>query len=145
MDINIEKIELEGTYSNALGNLILANNKKAIIQDRIYNMNHKAIETIEDILDVEAIPFSTRLTDAIASYILVNSRGIVFSPLFTHDEIDNIREIFGFPKSRTIISTINMGLPIIRGGAVANDHGLLVGNRTTGIELARIFNVLIKE
>lgn len=145
LDINIEKIHLKGTYSNALGNLILANEKKAIIKDKIYDMNRRAMKKIEDILGVEVIPYSTNLTDTIASYILANSRGIVLSPLFTSEDVDNIRKILGYPRTRTIISTVNTGLPIIRSGAAANDKGLLVGNKTTGIELARIFNTLIKE
>lgn len=145
LDTNIEKIHLEGTYSNALGNLILANEKKAIIKDKIYNMNRETMKKIEDVLGVEVIPYNINLTDAIASYILANSRGIVFSPLFTSEDVDNIREILGYPRTRTIISTVNTGLPIIRSGAVANDNGLLVGNKATGVELARIFNTLIKE
>jgi len=143
LDVPIEKISLKGTYSNALGNIILANNSRAIIHEAIYLKNRKAMQKIEDTLDVEIIPFSLEFTNAIASYAIVNSKGLVVSPLFNQEEIEKLREALKIPRDRVVIATINMGNPIVRSGCIANDKGVLVGNRTTGVELARIYNALI--
>ena len=145
LGLNVEKVEFRGTFSNAIGNIILLGDRRAAIHMRIYDRNRETIRRIEDTLGVEVVPFETEITDAIASYAVVNSRGIVVSPLFSEDEIEELRKIFGVPRERVVVSTINMGNPIIRSGCVANDHGVLVGNKTSGIELARIFNALIKE
>ncbi len=139
----VEKLELKGTHNNAFGNILLLNDRKAVIHMNLYERNKKIVERIEDVLDVEVIPFRTNLTEALGSYALVNAHGLVVSPLFNSEEIEELRKIFGIPKENTIISTINMGNPIVRSGAVANDTALLVGNRTSGIEIARIYNALI--
>ena len=76
-------------------------------------------------------------------YVFFNDRGLVASPLLSDEEIETIKTILGFPSSRVIISTINMGNPIIRSGLVANNKGILVGNKTSGVELARIYNTLL--
>ena len=141
--VAIKKLELTGTHNNAFGNIFLLNDKKAVIHSLIYEKNRSKIDIIEDILDVEVISFETDLTLALGSYVLVNSNGLVVSPLFNENEIEELRRIFLIPRERTIISTINMGNPILRSGATANDTSLLVGNRTSGVELARIYNILI--
>ena len=139
----VERLDLGRTYSNALGNIILANNSRAVIHSSIYHQNRKKMEIIEDVLDVEVIPFNTDLTEAIASYAVLNSRGLIVSPLFNTDEIEAMRKALKIPKEHTIISTVNMGNPIVGSGCIANDYGVIVGSRTTGIELARIYLSLI--
>ncbi len=143
LDVPVEKISFGKTYNNALGNIILTNDRRAIIHESIYSRNRREVERIEAILDVEVIPFGLEFTDAIASYAVVNSRGLAVSPLFSQDEIEKLREFLGIPKDRVVISTINMGNPIVRSGCIANNRGILVGNRTTGVELARLYNALI--
>jgi len=93
---------------------------------------------------VEVVPFKTSLTEALGSFALVNSRALVLSPLFNENEIEELRKLFNILPEKTIVSTVNMGSPIVRGGAVANDYALLVGNKTSGVELARMHNVLIR-
>ncbi len=143
LDVNVEKVRFYGIYSNALGNILLINEDRGVIHSKIYRQNRATLEKIEDTLGIEICPVNIEFTDALASYIVVNSNGIVFSPLFKEEEIEEIRKFFGFSKSRAIVATINMGNPIVRSGCIANDKGLLVGNRTTGIELARIYNALL--
>ena len=143
LGVNVLRARFREVYSNALGNIILISKDKGIIHNDIYAKNKKMIEQIEDVLDVEIVPFGSKVTEALASYIIANSRGIVFSPLFSEEEIEEMRNILGFSRDRTIVGTINMGNPIVRSGCAANDYGVVVGNRTTGIELARIFNTLI--
>lgn len=142
--VAIEKIEFSNVPNNAFGNFVLLNDKAAVIHENLYRRNREAMDSIEDVLNVEVIPFQTSFTEALGSFALVNSKGIALSPLFSESEIEELRKIFGISKERTIISTINMGNPIIRSGAVANDSAILVGNKTSGIELARIHGALIK-
>ncbi len=143
LEVNVARVRFEGTYSNAIGNIILVANRKALIHDSIYVRNRSIIDTIEDVLDVEVIPFETELTNAIASYIIANSRGLVVSPLFRDEEIDRLRELLGIPSKNVVVSTVNMGNPIVRSGCVANDYGIVVGCRTSGVELAQMFGALI--
>ena len=139
-DIELGKLNIRRT-KNALGNIIATNDSKAIISKAFYAQ--RVEEIIGDILNVELIPIDIKVSDAIASFIFFNSKGIVASPLLSDEEIDKIKSVLGFPESRVIVSTINMGNPIIRSGLVANDHGVLVGNRTSGVELTRIYNTLL--
>lgn len=141
----VEKLELKGTHNNAFGNILLLNDKIAVMNATLYGRNKRIIKRIEDILDVEVVPFETNLTEALGSYALVNTHGFVASPLFSEEEIEELRRIFGIPRAQTIISTVNMGNPIVRSGAVANDYSLLVGNRSSGIEIARIYNALVRK
>jgi len=143
LDLNIARIDFKGTYSNALGNIILVNNYKAVIHEEFYRKNRETIRDIEDTLDVEVIPIQSSVTNAIASYAVANSRGLVVSPLFPPEEIEQLREALGIPKTRVLVGTINTGNPIVRSGCVTNDYGVLVGNKTTGIELTRIYNTLL--
>lgn len=135
--VNIKKIR------NALGNLIAVNNKRALIAENLFKKNAQFIRIIEDTLNVEVVPVNLQLGDVVASYVFFNDRGLVASPLLSDEEIETIKTILGFPSSRVIISTINMGNPIIRSGLVANNKGILVGNKTSGVELARIYNTLL--
>ncbi|MCR8462789.1 MAG: hypothetical protein QXH55_01410 [Candidatus Korarchaeota archaeon] len=140
----VEKIELKNTPNNAFGNFILLNDMIAVIHDNLYRRNREAMNKIEDVLNVEVVPFKTSLTEALGSFALVNSRALVLSPLFNENEIEELRKLFNILPEKTIVSTVNMGSPIVRGGAVANDYALLVGNKTSGVELARMHNVLIR-
>ena len=96
-----------------------------------------------DALNTELIPIEINFTDAIGSYVILNNKGIIVSPLFTEEEIDKLKAILRIPEDRIAISTVNMGNPVVRSGAVANDFGLLVGNRTSGVELTRIYTTLL--
>ncbi|MDD1776161.1 MAG: hypothetical protein LUP94_02280, partial [Candidatus Methanomethylicus sp.] len=66
---------------------------------------------------------------------VVNNKGLVCHPLTTDDEIAELRRIFNIPVD---VSTINCGFPYIRVGMTANSKGVVVGQETTGPEMARI-------
>ena len=42
------------------------------------------------------------------------------------------------------VVTVNRGTPYPRPGLMGNDNGVLVGSDTTGPEIMRIFDVLVK-
>ena len=60
-------------------------------------------------------------------------------PDATDEKLDFLEELLGVPAD---IGTINYGGPLVGSGLVANDHGYVVGQDTTGPELGRIESAL---
>ncbi len=139
LDVPVEKLELK-TYENALGNIILANDYGAVIHEEIYEKNKESIKVIEDVLDVEVAAFDFS-TVVIGSVACATNKGVLVSPMLLGDEIDFIKEVL---KVKVDKGTVNMGSQYIRSGLIANSFGFLAGLRTTGIELHKIYETLVR-
>lgn len=123
------------SLDNAYGNLILCNDKGAIISSLLRPYQ----EEIAQILNVE-----TEVFDFAGSYLpgsigIANNKGCLVHPLATNDDIDYISSIL---KVETDVSTINRGIPYLSGGSAVNDTSGVFGNISTGPELMRLTSVL---
>lgn len=139
LEIRVERLSLRD-YENALGNLLLTNDKFCLIHKEVAEKNKDLLKRIEEILDVEIIyhDFSFPIIGTVAA---MTSRGILIHPAMKDDEIDLLRESTGLRVGK---GTVNMGSPYIRSGLIVNSNGFLAGLKTTGFELQRIYEVLIK-
>ena len=123
------------SIDNAFGNLILCNDKGAIISSLL----KKEKKQIQDILNVETIIYEFASSYLPGSISLANNHGCLVHPLSDDDEIDFIASVL---KVETDVSTVNRGIPYISSGAVVNDESGIFGIDSTGPEMQRLSNVL---
>ena len=129
------KFAILESKDNALGNLVLCNNKGCIISSEL--SGH--VKTIQEILDVEVMILDYAQNKLPGSCGVTNSNGCCVHPLTSEEEAELIGDILHVPID---VSTINMGNPYIRAGSIVNDFGGIFGYDSSGPELMRISNVL---
>ncbi len=123
------------SLDNAFGNLILCNDKGAIISSLL--KGHR--EYIEDILNVETVVYEFANSYLPGSISVANNKGCLVHPLSTDEEIEYISSVL---KVETDVSTVNRGHPYLRAGVAVNDSNGVFGNDSTGPELMRLTSIL---
>ena len=124
------------SIDNAFGNLILCNDKGAIISSLLKNN----LKEIEDVLNVEVSVYEYADSYLPGSIALANNNGCVVHPLTDDYEIEQITSILKVDE--TDVSTINRGIPYLSAGAIVNDTSGVFGEASTGPEMMRLTNVL---
>ena len=124
------------SIDNAFGNLILCNDKGAIISS--FLKDHQ--KQIEDILNVETVVYEFANNYLPGSISLTNNNGCLVHPLSTDDEIDYISSVLRVDE--VDVSTINRGVPYLGSGAIVTDNSGIFGSHSTGPELQRLTSVL---
>ncbi|MCG3216602.1 MAG: translation initiation factor IF-6 [Candidatus Heimdallarchaeota archaeon] len=133
---NVEIIEIKSKHT-ALGNLIVMNDKGAIISE-IFEKN---VQTqIKDILEVEVVVGSLLESPLVGSMAMSTNKGALVHPLLSEEEV---RELSSILRVRADVCTINRGIPYPRVGIIANSKGAVIGTDSTGPESMRIFEVLL--
>lgn len=125
-------IERLPSRNNAVGNLIAANSKAALVYP---DMERNAVKIIRDVLDVEVFERPIAGVSTVGSVIAVTSRGGLVHPDATEEEVEFLTEVFGVPF---LTGTVNFGVAFVRTGLAANSRGAIVGEDTSGPEIARI-------
>ncbi|MCE4606480.1 MAG: translation initiation factor IF-6 [Desulfurococcales archaeon] len=118
--------------NNAIGNMILTNNKAALVYPEL---DDNSLKIISDVLDVEVTKKSIIGIPTVGSLGVITDRGGIVHRDVTDDELDWLSDYF---KVDIMTGTINFGVSFIKTGLVANSKGGLVGSETTGPELVRI-------
>ncbi len=121
---------------NTFGNMILCNDKGAIISSLLKNYKNE----IEDILNVETVVYDFANYYLPGSISLTNNNGCLVHPLSSDEEIDYISSILKVDE--VDVSTVNRGLPYLNSGAIVNDKSGVFGINCTGPELMRLTSVL---
>ncbi|MFX1500484.1 MAG: translation initiation factor IF-6 [Promethearchaeota archaeon] len=124
------------SIDNAFGNLILCNDKGAIISSLL----EKYRIEIEDILNVETVIFDFANYFLPGSISITNNYGCLVHPLSTDEEIEFISSVL--KVNEVDVSTINRGVPYLSSGAIVNDKSGIFGMASTGPELMRLTSVL---
>ncbi|MHA1668952.1 MAG: translation initiation factor IF-6 [Promethearchaeota archaeon] len=143
-DLNLYTEKINPSYQigefksldNAFGNLILCNDKGAIISTLLKDFKKE----IEDILNVETVAFEFANNYLPGSIGVCNNHGCLVHPLTTDPEIEQISEILKVEE--VDVSTVNRGIPYLSSGAVVNDNDSIFGQACTGPEMMRLTNVL---
>lgn len=131
-DIVVKVIE---TNNTALGNLIIANDKAAIISTLLED--HK--DEISEALKVPVIVSDLMDLSIIGSICITTNKGFLMN---MHTEKEDFELVEKNIKIEGDIGTVNFGGPFVRTGLIANSNGYLVGNQTTGPEVSRIDEAL---
>jgi translation initiation factor 6 len=132
-DGNVSVMESRKT---AFGNLVLANDKGAIVDAR---MKEPIIKQVQDALGVEAVPGRIAGLTYVGSLATATNKGIVAHPLLTEEEKKVLESVLKVPVD---VGTINCGIPYVGTGLIANSHAAVAGSLTTGPEMFIIGNAL---
>jgi translation initiation factor 6 len=133
LGVNLEVLNSKFT---ALGNLILCNDKGAIISR---NFSRKYKKEIEDCLGVESDFLTIAKTDTVGSCGIATNRGCLLHRDASEEEIKQIEDIL---KVKADIGTANFGSPFVGSCGIANSKGIVIGQSTTGPEANRILEAL---
>jgi translation initiation factor 6 len=121
---------------NAAGNDILVNDNGALVHPDI---GKKALDVIKNTFQVPVFQGTIAGLKTVGMAAVVTNKGLLCHPKSSEDEKRMLEKIFDVP---IMIGTVNHGSPVIGSGMVANSHGAVIGNLTTGIELGRISEAL---
>ncbi|MEN3000168.1 MAG: translation initiation factor IF-6 [Acidilobaceae archaeon] len=132
-DVNVAVLD---TRENALGNLLASNSRAAVVYPQ---MDQEALRVVRDTLGVEVVKMTVCGSGVVGSVLVVTDKGGLVCPEASDEEVRSLQEIFGVPLMQ---GTVNFGVSLIRVGLIANSKGALVGEETTGPEIARIQTAL---
>jgi translation initiation factor 6 len=124
------------TKKTAYGNLVLANDKGAVVDPRF---NDSEIMQIADTLGIEAIPCTIAGLPYVGSLAVATNKGVLAHPLLAADEKKILEDVFKVPVD---VGTINCGIPYVGTGLLCNVHAAVAGSMTTGPEMFIIGNAL---
>lgn len=122
---------------NATGNVILANDRAALVHPML---SDKAVKVIADTLEVDVHRGTIGGLNTVGMAGVVTNTGVLVHPKVTDDELKMLERIFDLPIG---VGSVNFGSPLVGSGVLANSKGYIAGADTTGIELGRIYDVLM--
>lgn len=130
--IKVKALKLE---SNAVGNLIAANDKGCLISPEIQS----SAKNIEKTLGVPVKKLNVAGISLVGSSIVCTNKGFIINPNASEDEFNQVKKVLGVNGRPT---TANFGDPLLAHSILVNKHGLLIGENTSGPEITRITNGL---
>jgi len=119
---------LDSKYT-ALGNVICANDKGAIVSPWLSKSD---VETIKQILDVEVVQKRIAGLNQVGAMMVANNSGAVIHPEADEEDMKMFANVLGVHLEH---STINGGVPYVESGILANNKAVVVGSMTTGPEI----------
>ena len=138
-DRELDKLDESGidyqqleSNENALGNLILANDKGAVISPKLESSK----EEISDALEVPVTVAKVAGLPGVGVCGVTNKHGVLLHRETTEEEAEKVAEALDVEE--VDIGTINLGSPYIGSGIVCDDENVLVGEDTSGPEIGRI-------
>ncbi len=132
-DINVGVVE---DKLNALGNLILANDKGAVVSK---GFKKTSLKKIEEVLNCEVVEMEIENYRTVGSLGIANNQGAVLHPMLSESVLEEIEDVL---KVNVDVGTVNRGVGFVKTGAIANNKGIVVGTLTTGVEITRLEDVL---
>ena len=129
-------ITIMETKKTAYGNLVLANDKGAVVDPRF---KESELRQITDTLGVEAIRGEIAGLPYVGSLAAATNKGVLAHPMIMAEEKKLLEDVFKVPVD---VGTINCGIPYVGTGLVSNTHAAVAGSMTTGPEMFIIGNAL---
>lgn len=133
--VSLPVTDLPGRIT-AAGNVVLANDTGAYIHP---DLSREAVQTVKDALAVPVERGTLAGVRTVGTAAVATNRGVLCHPKTTDEELDFLEDLLDVPAD---IGTINYGGPLVGSGLLANEHGYVVGEDTTGPELGRIEDAL---
>ena len=119
---------LDSKYT-ALGNLICANDKGAIVSPWLSKID---VDTIQDVLGVEVLQKRIAGYNQTGAVLTANNSGAVVHPEADEKDMNMFANVLGVKIEQ---STVNNGIPFVSSGILANNNCIVVGTLTTGPEI----------
>jgi len=129
-------ITIMETKKTAYGNLVLTNDKGAVVDPRF---KASEIKQISETLGVEALPTEIAGLPYVGSLATATNKGVLSHPLLKDEERKILENVFKVPVD---VGTVNCGVPYVGTGLLANSHAAVAGSMTTGPEMFIIGNAL---
>jgi translation initiation factor 6 len=129
-------ITIMETKKTAYGNLVLTNDKGAVVDPRF---KEAEIKKISDALNVEVVASEIAGLPYVGSLAVATNKGVLAHPLLKDEERKVLEGIFKVPVD---VGTVNCGVPYVGTGLIANSHSAVAGSMTTGPEMFIIGNAL---
>ena len=129
-------ITIMETKKTAYGNIVLANDKGAIVDPRV---KEDDVKKISETLGVEVFQTEIAGLPYVGSLAAVTNKGVLAHPLLKDEERKILEQAFKVPVD---VGTINCGIPYVSTGLLANTHGAVAGSMTTGPEMFIIGNAM---
>ena len=120
------------TKFNALGNVICANDKGAIVSPALSKEDCKIIS---DVMDVEVLQKKIAGSHLSGVSLKANNTGGVIHPEAEEKDIKIIEDLLSVNVEQT---SINGGVPYVTSGILANNHCIIVGSMTSGSEIMNL-------
>ena len=128
-------VTIMGTKKTAYGNMVLANDKGAIVDPRLKDTE---IKEISETLGVEAVRGEIAGLSYVGSLAVATNKGVLAHPLLRDHEMKVLEDVLKVPVD---VGTTNCGIPYVGTGVICNSHAAVVGVLTTGPEMFIIGNV----
>ena len=125
-DLNVGVLDSKYT---ALGNVICANDKGAIVSPWL---SKDDVQTIEQILGVEVVQKRISGLGQTGALMVANNSGAVIHPEADEEDMKMFANVLGVKIEH---ATINNGVPFVKSGILANNNSIVVGSLTTGPEI----------
>lgn len=116
------------TPLTALGNNILCNDNGALVNPEF---SARVKKIIRQALDVPLKPGTIADLETVGSQAILNSNGCLVNQNIGDEELEYVHSILNVPLCP---SSVNLGNPYIRSGILANDHGMVISQHSSGIE-----------
>jgi translation initiation factor 6 len=124
------------TKKTAYGNLVLANDRAAVVDPRF---KEHEIRQIAETLGVDAVSGEIAGLPYVGSLAVATNKGVLAHPLLKDEEKKLLESVFKVPVD---VGTINCGIPYVGTGLIGNSHAAVAGSMTTGPEMFIIGNAL---
>jgi len=119
---------LDSKYT-ALGNVICANDKGAIVSPWL---SKEDCQTIEEVLGVEVLQKRIAGFNQTGAVMIANNSGAAIHPEADDEDMKIFANVMGVKIEQT---TINNGIPYVKSGMLVNNHSVVVGSMTSGPEI----------
>jgi translation initiation factor 6 len=126
---------MTGAFS-ASGNNIAANDFGAVANPLLPK---KELKKISDCLGVEAVPMGVAGYFTSGSAVLATNKGFAAHNRASAEELKELQSILRVPGQNC---TLNTGVAFVSLCAIANSHGAIFGEESTGFEVGRAAEAL---
>ena len=124
-DINVTVMD---TKKTAYGNMVLANDKGAVVDSRL---KKGAVNKIADTLGVEVVSGEIAGLPYVGSLATATNKGVLAHPMLKEGERKVLEDVLKVPVD---VGTVNCGIPYVATGLLGNSYGAVAGFLTTGPE-----------
>ena len=121
----------------ALGNLVCANDKGAIVSPAF---TREDVKKIKDVLGVEVLQKRIAGYHQVGAMICATGHGGIIHPETDDEVIKSVSNVLGVELEP---ATINGGIPFVSSGILANNNSIVVGSFTNGPEIMMLTRAFI--
>jgi translation initiation factor 6 len=129
-------VKVMETRRTAYGNLVLANDRGAIVDPRLKTPD---IDAIAETLGVEVVPSEIAGLPYVGSLAVATNKGVIAHPLLKDEERKVLESVLKVPVD---VGSVNCGIPFVGTGLIGNRYAAVAGSMTTGPEMFIIEHAL---